>query len=175
MTDIQQQIIQYIPHLRRYALSLLKDSETADDLVQDCLVRAMDRLHLFDPDSQLRTWLFTILHNIYINKVRRDQKRPDTASLDIDQMAQAPIPLHPEKMIHETNLVIRDIRNALDILPEAQKQVILLIALEQMSYAETADILDVPIGTVMSRLKRGREKLKKLLEPTESADIRRLK
>ncbi|MBC8337508.1 MAG: sigma-70 family RNA polymerase sigma factor [Alphaproteobacteria bacterium] len=163
-------IVEQIPHLRRYSGALLRDREKADDLVQDCLTRAMDRLHLWTPGTNMRAWLFTILHNLHVNAARRLSRQPGQVGLDEthEDLRSAP----PEQ---GAGLALRDMDRALGKLPDDQRQVILLIGLEDLSYADAADVLDVPIGTVMSRLNRGREKLREIMENEDTPTIRRVK
>jgi len=144
-----------IPGLRRYARSLLRDSVTADDLVQDCLERAISRWHQRRADGNVRTWLFTILHNLAMNRMRQTARRgPHIPVEDADDTALARDPMQ------ESGLHQRDIVDAVDRLPEDQRAVLLLISVEDMSYADAAKTLGVPLGTVMSRLSRARARLR---------------
>ena len=147
-------IVELIPRLRRYARALAGDRIMADDLVQDTLERAWSKFHLYRRGTDLRAWLFTVMHNVYVNQLRAS--RP-VAPLDEDmpELAQAP---------RETDmLVMRDLDAAIRRLPPEQRQVLLLVALEDMSYDEAARALEIPLGTVMSRLARAREKLRAML------------
>jgi RNA polymerase sigma-70 factor (ECF subfamily) len=149
--------VEQIPRLRRYARALVRDTEQADDLVQDCLERAWSRAHRWRPDSDLRAWLFTILHNLYVNAVRRGQRRPD----------RAPLPetcRDPGAEGQERAMRLRDVENGLAELAPEQREVLLLVCLEELSYREVADILGVPVGTVMSRLHRARERLRAYIQ-----------
>lgn len=150
-----QSIAPHIPRLRRYARALAGDPHAADDLVQDTLERALNKQHLWRPGSDLRAWLFTIMHNVFVNQLRGRQAHPETA-LDEDD-------LPPVQSIHGARLEIRDLESALAVLPPEQREIVLLVGLEQFSYAEAAKTLDIPIGTVMSRLFRGRERLRTLI------------
>lgn len=151
------QIEAEIPRLRRFARAMVRDATLADDLVQECLERALSRLHLWRPGSNLRAWLFTILRNLHINGVRRRQP-----VVDIDAEAQAAIGAAPGSQF--VRLELRDLRRALGLLPNEQREVVLLIGLEGISYGEAADILGISIGTVKSRLSRGRRALRLLME-----------
>ncbi|MCP5368920.1 MAG: sigma-70 family RNA polymerase sigma factor [Hyphomicrobiales bacterium] len=154
-----------IPALRRYARALLRDASQADDLVQDCLERALSRQHLFRPGTNLRAWLFTIMHNQFVNFAKRRGRAPDVVPLD-DEGGHLPGgAVAPDQ---GGRLRLRDLSRALDALPEEQRAVVLLVGLEDLSYRETAEVLDVPVGTVMSRLARGRERLRRLMEPPEA-------
>src|SRR5690349_17328376 len=148
-----------IPALRRYAAALLRNREDADDLVHDCLVRALDKLHTRRNESDVRAWLFAIMHNLFISQLRRAKTRPGGESLD--ESHEASMSMAPDQ---ETSLHVRDVVEGLNRLPVEQRSVILLVTVEDLSYAETAQVLGVPIGTVMSRLARGRERLRQMLE-----------
>jgi RNA polymerase sigma-70 factor (ECF subfamily) len=154
-----------IPRLRRYARALTRDSTRADDLMQDTLVRGLAKAHLWQVDTDIRAWLFTIMHNQYVNNVRRAQR--EGATVDVDQMAST--------LVATTDPIARrqlsEVDRALGHLSKGQREVVLLVGLEGMSYDEAAKILRVPIGTVRSRLGRAREALRARLgfgEETES-------
>ncbi len=170
MDDLHRLMIDAIPNLRRYARALKGNTDAADDLVQDCLSRAMGRLHLFTPGTNMRAWLFSILHNQHVNNTRRSARQPDRQALE-----SVPESVQSSLGQQEARLELQDIGVALDTLPIEQKQVILLIGLEGMRYAEAAEILGVPIGTVMSRLNRGREQLRQLTSGPNSFGLRRVK
>jgi len=157
------QIEAEIPRLRRFARAMVRDATLADDLVQECLERALSRLHLWRPGSNLRAWLFTILRNLHINGIRRRQ-----TVVDIDAEGQANIgAAHGSQFVR---LELRDLRRALGLLPTEQREVVLLIGLEGISYGEAADILGISIGTVKSRLSRGRRALRLLMEGRSPGD-----
>jgi RNA polymerase sigma-70 factor (ECF subfamily) len=161
-----------IPRLRRFARALAGSREAADDLVQDTLERAWAKRELWQAGTNLRAWLFAVMHGVYVNGTRR--RRPDE-SLDWSEGAAAD--RIAEGASAETAIAVRDLREALQRLPDEQCQVVLLVGLEQFSYAEAAGVLDVPIGTVMSRLARGRERLRQLLQEgsTDRHGLRRVK
>ena len=161
------QAVQCIPRLRRYARALTGDPAAADDLVQDALERALLKQDLWRRGSDMRAWLFTVMHNVFINQVRATAPGR-LVPLD-DMVAHAP------QMPDADRLEIRDLDAALQMLPEAQRMVVLLVGLEQMSYEETAQVLDVPVGTVMSRLSRGREQLRRLLQGARPASLKVVK
>jgi RNA polymerase sigma-70 factor (ECF subfamily) len=147
-------IVELIPRLRRYARALSGERVAADDLVQDTLERAWSRLHLYRRGTDLRAWLFTVMHNVYVNQLRA--ARP-AAQLDEDMPELA-------QPARETDaLALRDLDAAIRRLPPEQREVLLLVALEEMSYEKAAAVLGIPIGTVMSRLSRAREKLRAML------------
>jgi RNA polymerase sigma-70 factor, ECF subfamily len=151
-----------IPRLRRYARALTRSADRADDLVQDTLVRALTKGHLWQPDTDLRAWLFTIMHNQYVNTARREMR--NGASVDIEQLASAlPATADPSK-----GRELVELDRALARLPDEQREVILLVGLEGMGYQSAAQILGVPIGTVRSRLSRGREALRDLMSRPEA-------
>jgi RNA polymerase sigma-70 factor (ECF subfamily) len=146
-------IVPFIPNLRRYARALVGDRDGADDLVQDTLERAVRKFHLWRP-GDLRAWLFSIMHNVFVNQLKARKIAPE---VEIDEnMIAAPIPT-------ATSVDVIDLQRALLSLAPEQREVVLLVALEDMSYADVSRSLGIPIGTVMSRLSRGREKLRKLM------------
>jgi len=156
-----------IPRLRRYARALTRDSTRADDLMQDTLVRGLAKAHLWQVATDIRAWLFTIMHNQYVNNVRRAQR--EGATVDVDQMASTLVATTDPTARRQLSEVDR----ALGHLSKGQREVVLLVGLEGMSYDEAAKILRVPIGTVRSRLGRAREALRARLgfgEETESAN-----
>ena len=150
----EAEIVACIPSLRRYARGLTGGRDSADDLVQDTLERAWSKFHLYRRGTDLRAWMFTVMHNVYVNQLRA--RRP-VVPLE-DEMPELAQPAR------ETDtLVLRDLDAAIRRLPPDQREVLLLVALEEMSYDEAAGALGIPIGTVMSRLARAREKLRAML------------
>lgn len=149
-------IEEHIPRLRRYARALVGDRAGADDLVQDTLERAWGRMHLWRQESDLRAWLFSIMHNLHVNQVHASRVRR-AESLD-DEVMDFPV-----RATQQDALVVRDLDRALGQLPDEQREVVLLVGLEQLPYDEVARLLEIPLGTVMSRLSRGREKLRALM------------
>jgi RNA polymerase sigma factor (sigma-70 family) len=160
---------QHIPALRRYAYALVRQHDAADDLVQDCLERAVSRWHLRKRDSDLKAWLLTILRNQFIDSYRQKRRRGLHLMWD-----DVPEPSAPDSA-PDSSTAIRDIFAGLDTLPEEQKSVVLLVGVEDLSYDEAARVLGLPVGTVMSRLSRGREKLRDYLETGRTAVLRRVK
>jgi RNA polymerase sigma-70 factor (ECF subfamily) len=154
-----------IPALRRYAYALVRDRDGADDLVQDCLERALSRWFLRRSDGDLRAWLFTILRNLYISAYRR---RGTAAPMD----EALPLGTAADQ---EARLEARDALIALDQLPEEQRSLLLLIGVEDLSYEEAAKVLGVPIGTVMSRLSRARQRLRAVIDSGRAPLLRRVK
>lgn len=157
MTDLCRKIEAEIPRLRRYARALIRDAVAADDLVQDCLVRGLAKQHLWKEGTDLRAWLFTILHNQYVNQVRRAVR--EGAAVAISETE----PSLTRAADQGRMLELRDLDRALTRLPEEQRTVILLVGLEGMRYEAVAEIVGVPVGTVRSRLSRGREALRRLM------------
>lgn len=148
-------IIEHIPRLRRYARALVGDRYAADDLVQDTLERAFVKLHLWRPGSDMRAWLFTIMHNVFVNQTR--SRRPEV-DLDIEEL-----PAMTVKAIQSERVELADVEKALHNIAPEQREVLLLVAVEQMTYGEAARTLSIPIGTVMSRLSRARERLRQIM------------
>jgi RNA polymerase sigma-70 factor (ECF subfamily) len=150
------EIAAHIPRLRRYARALAGDSHRADDLVQDTLERALTKFHLWRRGGDLRAWMFAIMHNVLTNqlKARRELALDEATESSRESAAQSDPP------------ELRDLDAALRRLPVEQREVLLLVGLEQLSYAEASQALDVPVGTVMSRLSRGRERLRVLMSGT---------
>ena len=149
-----ERLIELIPRLRRYARALVGDRASADDLVQDTLERAWAKLHLYRRGTDLRAWLFTVMHNVHVNKVRATRVT-DTLDDELPELAQ--------RASQGDTLLLRDLDRAIARLPSEQRAVLLLVTLEEMSYEEVARALGIPIGTVMSRLSRAREKLRMMM------------
>ncbi len=144
-------LVPWIPRLRRYARALTGDPAAADDLVQDTLARAVEKFSLWKPESDLRAWLFAIMHNVFVNQLRSNRQQALRAVdvLEADALAAAS---------HREGLAI-DLQRCLQLIAPEQRAVLLLIGLEQMPYAEAAAALGIPIGTVMSRLSRARQRM----------------
>jgi len=162
LSEFRQRVEAAIPALRRYAHALTRDSETADDIVQDTLVRALRSEHLFH-DGDVRAWLYTILTNLNRNRLRSLSRRPTLTPIkDSDAAMTGP------------DTGSRDIARALDDLAEDQRAALLLVVLEGLTYREVAEVQGVPIGTVMSRLARARMQIKAYLDGERPA-LRRVK
>ena len=149
-----ERLVELIPRLRRYARALVGDRAAADDLVQDTLERAWAKLHLYRRGTDLRAWLFTVMHNVHVNKVRAT-RATDTLEDEMPELAQ--------RASQGDALMVRDLDRSISRLPAEQRSVLLLVTLEDMSYDEVARTLGIPIGTVMSRLSRAREKLRAMM------------
>ena len=156
MHDISAELVACIPRLRRCARALVGDRAAADDLVQDTLERAWTKLSLWQRGTDMRAWLFGIMHNLRVNQVRKPVL--PTVSLDDEDVDLA------GSTTESAQLDLRDLESALALLPVEQREVLLLVALESMRYEEVARTLGIPAGTVMSRLARGREKLRVIME-----------
>lgn len=162
--DVEPQI----PALRRYAYALTRNHAAADDLVQDTLERALSHWLLRRRDGDLRTWLFAILRNLYLGQLRQAKRRGPHVTLD----AAPPLPQRPQQ---EAVLEAKDVLAALGHLPEEQQSLLLLIGIEDFSYQQTASILGIPMGTVMSRLSRARARLREILDKGQVTLLRRVK
>ncbi|RXZ36784.1 RNA polymerase sigma factor [Oxalobacteraceae bacterium CAVE-383] len=156
MHEASAQLLSCLPSLRRYARALVGDRNSADDLVQDTLERGWRKLATRQRDGDMRAWLFTIMHNLHIDSYRK----PAIATEAIDDDTIFPDAAGD----HTQGLQLREMDRALAALPVEQREILLLVALEQMSYEQVAATLDVPIGTVMSRLSRARERLRLALD-----------
>ena len=160
-----QPMVAQIPALRRYARALTGDAWAADDLVQDTLERACSKWRLWAVGSDLRAWLFTLMHNLFANSVRAARRQAPGGTVDIDDVAHE---LHAPDAGMDRAI---DLQRCLLRLPLDQRAVLLLVSLEDMSYADVARITGVPIGTVMSRLSRARSRLQDLLEEPARAGL----
>lgn len=149
-----ERLVELIPRLRRYARALVGDRATADDLVQDTLERAWAKLHLYRRGTDLRAWLFTVMHNVHVNRVRASRVT-DPLEDEMPELAQ--------RAPQGDALLVRDLDRGITRLPAEQRAVLLLVTLEEMSYEQVARTLGIPIGTVMSRLSRAREKLRAMM------------
>jgi RNA polymerase sigma factor (sigma-70 family) len=152
-------IVAELPRLRRYARAMVGDRAAADDLVQDTLERAWSRAAQWRPGSDLRAWLFGIMHNLRIDQLRRPGL--SFASYDDEDNKDIEVPI---RATQTDRLELEDLADAVGWLPEQQRSVLLLVALEEMRYEDVARTLDIPIGTVMSRLSRARERLRLMLD-----------
>jgi len=148
-------IVAEIPRLRRYARALTGRADAADDLVQDTLERALEKWRFWQRERDLRPWLFSIMHNLHVDARRREAR--------IDYRDDDELPPVPQRAEQDDALELRDLDRALALLPTEQREVLLLVALEELSYAEVARALALPQGTVMSRLSRARSRLRAIL------------
>ena len=158
MSQFLDRIEECVPPLRRYARALTHNSDLADDLVQDCLERAIRKSGLWRPTGSLQAWLFKMLLNIHRNNLRQRRRAPDSmpiASLPVEPQVQSASP---------GRLAFAETARAMQALPAEQREALLLIAVEGLSYAEAAGVLEIPVGTLMSRLGRARAALRSLTE-----------
>jgi len=155
--ELQHEIGALIPRLRRYARVLTRDVVAADDLVQDSLTSALRKIHMWEPGTDLRAWLFTILHNRHVSNLRRDARH--RAGIEAHKPYRT-LALMPDQNV---KLEVRDVERALAILPEDQRSLILLVGMEGMRY-EDAAAFNLPLGTVQSRIARGRDRLRSLTD-----------
>jgi len=147
-------LVEHIPRLRRYARALIRDHHAVEDLVQDTLERALNKMHLWRPGSDMRAWLFSVMHNVFLNQLRgqKFESGADPDSLpDLEGNAE-----------HFDRIELAEVDKAMHCLAPEQREVLMLVAVEEMSYVEAARTLGIPPGTVMSRLSRAREKLQQL-------------
>ena len=169
MEEIARLVEPQIPSLRRYAYALLRDRDAADDLVQDTLERAVAGWPRRRAEGDLRAWLFAIERNLFLQIVRRRTRGGSPLGMEALDSVPAPIG-DPDEA-----LAARDVLAELDGLPEEQRSVVLLVAIEDLSYAEAATVLGVPVGTVMSRLSRARDRLRRFMETGRIVTLRRVK
>jgi RNA polymerase sigma-70 factor (ECF subfamily) len=168
MSDFQRRIEGQIPALRRYARGLLRDSDQAEDLLQDCLERALSRRHLFVRHGNLRAWLFRIMRHIYLNDLRALRRAGPTLELEEDSL-----PSGSADQI--THVEAAETLAAFERLSVEHREVLLMVVVEGLGYREAAKILGVPAGTVMSRAARAREELRLLCRMGSKAHLRRVK
>src|SRR5882762_3111847 len=152
--DEAKRLIELIPRLRRYARALVGERSSADDLVQDTLERAWAKLHLYRRGTDLRAWLFTVMHNVHVNRVRATRVA-DPLEEEMPELAQ--------RGTQSDALLVRDLDRAIARLPADQRAVLLLVTLEEMSYEEITHTLNIPTNTIISRLSRAREKLRTMM------------
>ncbi len=153
--DIRQQMVALLPRLRRFAYVLTRDLELADDLVQDVCLRALDRIGQWEEGTRLDSWLFRIAQNIWFDRLRSLKSRGQMETIDDGGEFMG----EDGRDIAESRLALSDIANALEKLSPEQQVLIALVCVDGLSYKEAADTLQVPIGTVMSRLARARQAL----------------
>lgn len=167
MQTFESGLVEQIPRLRRYARALSNNQHAADDLVQDTLERALNKKLLWRKNSRLRPWLFTIMHNLFVNQLRRYSASPQMAELDENIRDSSDNP--------ESDFYAQQLQICIAGLPADQKEIFLLVSLEGFAYEEVAKIVNIPPGTVMSRLSRAREKLRRQIESKDGVQLRRVK
>lgn len=167
--NLDDELLENVTALRRYAMFLCGDMSRSDDLVQETLVRVLAHARAWRPIKDLRAYLFTTLHNVFIDSNRRYHARVS------DQPVETLLVDHVSPASQAQRIEVRELVEALQKIPTEQRETVLLVGLEGMSYAEAAKILGVPIGTVMSRLSRGREALRRLTDRTSISQLRVVK
>lgn len=160
---MREEIADHVRSLRRYALVLTRNGDEAEDLVQEALTKALSGARLFAPERDLRVWLFSILHNAHISRLRRKRTafnaKPYLAQEDSRPASQL------------AHMELRQVLDCLEKLPDDQRRAVALVGLESMTYAQAAKVLGVPMGTLMSRLARGREALRRMTDGPAEAEI----
>jgi len=159
MDDRRRAILEEIPRLRRYARGLERDRDRADDLVQDCLERALARLGNWSTGENPRKWLFTIMHHLFLDQLRKDKRRGEASMQPLDGFEAMSVPAEQDE-----DAGSREVLQALQSISPERRSAILMVAVEGFSYAEASAILGVPAGTLMSRIARGREDLRAVLD-----------
>lgn len=160
--DLPQQLVALLPRLRRFAYSLTGSTDEGDDIVQSACERALNRLHQWQPGTRLDSWMFRIIQTTWIDRLRAKRVRGE----DHDQDVLETLVGDDGRRLTESRLMLSRVRQAIARLPEDQRAVLVLVAVDGLSYREAADILDIPLGTVMSRLARSRRRLHELLNET---------
>jgi RNA polymerase sigma-70 factor, ECF subfamily len=163
----RESALQYLDGLYGYAMTLTRNRAEAEDLVQETYVRAINAFERLRPDSNLKSWLFTILRNVHLNQIRDGLSK--SRVVEMDESADSPRELEDKSskdplVLYLTKVRQGDVRKAIEKLPDAYREVIVLREFEELSYEEIAQVLDCPCGTVMSRLSRARERLKEMLQ-----------
>lgn len=161
--DPREQIVDYLPEMRAFALSLTRNATSADDLVQDAVIKAWKSFHQFQSDTNLRAWLFTILRNTFYSDLRKRRREISHAQ---EAMAEDP----SDGQGADPMIAVMDFEKAFSMLPDEQREALTLVGASGMSYEEAAETCGVAIGTIKSRINRGRKRLAELLEPEEPSD-----
>ncbi|XDA99417.1 RNA polymerase sigma factor [Sulfitobacter sp. LCG007] len=156
-TDAREELVDHLPALRAFALSLTRNGATADDMVQDTVVKAWTNIEKFQPGTNMRAWLFTILRNTYYSSRRKLNREVP----DVDGVFTATLSVKPD---HDGRMNLKDFRKAFEILPDEQREALILVGASGFSYEEAADMCAVAIGTIKSRVNRGRARLTELLK-----------
>ena len=157
MNQVYTEIEGFVPQLRRYAMALCRNLADADDLVQESMARALQKSHLFEGGSNLRAWLFTIMHNVHMSALRR--RKYVGSPIDPDSAAAVLSVQPPQDLALEMMSLIKAMKG----IPAPQREAVILVGVEEMSYEQTAEHLNVPIGTIKSRVSRGRDALRAAL------------
>jgi RNA polymerase sigma-70 factor, ECF subfamily len=174
----RESALQYLDGLYGYAMTLTRNRAEAEDLVQETYVRAINAFERLRPDSNLKSWLFTILRNVHLNQIRDGLSK--SRVVEMDESADSPRELEDKSskdplVLYLTKVRQGDVRKAIEKLPDAYREVIVLREFEELSYEEIAQVLDCPCGTVMSRLSRARERLKEMLQQWSLVQVKAAK
>lgn len=159
MDEKRGAILAELPRLRRYARALVRDRDVADDLVQDCIEKALARMDGWQSGDNPRRWLFAIMHNLFVDQLRRMKRRGTSVSYE-DAIGSALV-TEPSQL---ESIAAREVLQALQAIAPDRRSALVLVAVEGLTYAEAATVLGIPAGTVMSRIARGREELRRELE-----------
>ena len=168
--SLHKELTDHVTALRRYAYVLTSNTHEAEDLVQDCLTSALTKTDLLIRVGNMRSYLFTMLHNLFIDKMRAKKRAGNVVPLEAVPAANLSVAARQESLID-----LKDVERAMRTLPEDLRSVLLLIGAEGMSYREASDVLEIPIGTVMSRLSRAREALRTCLSDPDRPVLRQVK
>ncbi|MEX2615451.1 MAG: RNA polymerase sigma factor [Alphaproteobacteria bacterium] len=166
MNEVAQRIEEHVPSLQRYALALCRNAAAADDLVQECVVRGLTKAHLYQSGTNLRAWLFTIMHNLHVSDLRRNGKwkqpaDPDAALDNLSVSASQP-----------ATVMLRAVSRAMMALPDLQRVILYCVGVEGKSYEEVSREFGIPVGTVKSRCFRAREAVQKRLSEPGMSETR---
>lgn len=164
---LAEMLAEQVPRLRRYARALVRDAEEADKLVQKCIDKAWSHALRWGPENDARVWLFSIMHNLYVNRLKRTRRGPSTPPA-----VQA---YRPSSLDREGPMGLADLEHGLAQLSQDQQETLLLVCVEEMSYSQVADVLGVPVGVVTERLHRARERLRRWMHPQQRPSLRRIK
>lgn len=164
VSTFKQDLLSAIPSLRAFAMSLSQNADKADDLVQETLVKAWDKQASFQPGTNLKAWVFTILRNEFYSQMRKRGREVQ----DSDGVITARLAVHPAQ---QGSMDLDDFRTALETLPEDQREAIILIGASGFSYEEAAEICDCAVGTIKSRVSRARSRLQEILNVSGEADF----
>lgn len=162
--DPRNELVEHLPALRAFALSLTRNGATADDMVQDTVVKAWTNIDKFKPGTKMRAWLFTILRNTYYSSRRKLNREV----ADVDGVFTATLSVKPD---HDGRMQLSDFKQAFELLPDEQREALILVGASGFSYEEAADMCGVAVGTVKSRANRGRAKLTELLHLDEEGPM----
>lgn len=162
--DPREDIVAYLPQMRAFAISLTRNSDTADDLVQDAVVKAWRKFHTYEQGTNLQAWLFTIVRNTFYSDIRRQQRQPTSNRPGVLENLSV-------KPTHDARLAMRDFQRIFDKLPTEQREALVLVCASGLSYEDAAAMCGVPVGTIKSRINRGRARLTELMDVTCGADL----